>query len=435
MTLAPPSLPEFDAFVDRAVLGASAAATDFSALLEALPGIGPTDAVRALETGGRDPHVRRLLADARKPGMPTLPFDQVTALPLPHPLDMEWRFTDATAESLLANAIAVTRDGDAILLLGVPSIAAAAAKTTVDRTFLVTGEGNVICEALQQATRADPRFVHRSSGRKAAAAIVDPPWYIGAYTEMLAECSDRCAPGASVWLAMPPIGVRPSARQDRSVMLKIATTSGFATTNESERAVYRTPLFELTAWQAAGIGAWLPAWRSGDIVRLIKRRDPAGLAPKVIRPPAFELTLDGVRIKLLLDQTGPAELKPLVAGEVLPSVSARLPGRERASLWTSSNRAFCVDSRLALAAIFALAEQRGLVWQSGFTSEEIVQRDPATVDGIHALTHQIETLATREIALTEAYLGETAWLRKLNDARFSGEPWTDSPKIQRGAVA
>ncbi len=111
--------------------------------------------------------------------------------------------------------------------------------------------------------------------------------------------------------------------------------------------------------------------------------------------------------------TGPAGLQPLVAGEVLPSVSARLPGRALASSGGQPvTRAFCVDSRLGFAAMTALAEQRGVVWQSGFTSEEIAHGDSATIDGIRALTHQIETLVTREIALAEALLGETAWLRK-----------------------
>ncbi len=144
----------------------------FSALLAALPGIGPTDALRALESRSGDPHAQRLLTDAHKSGKPNLPFDQVAALPLPHPLDMEWRFTGTTAGGLLANAIAATRDGEAILLLGVPSVAAAAASTTVDRTFLVTGEGNVICKALEQATKGDPRFVHQRTEHRAAAAIV-----------------------------------------------------------------------------------------------------------------------------------------------------------------------------------------------------------------------------------------------------------------------
>jgi hypothetical protein len=435
VTLAPPSAPAFDAFVDRAVHAAAATATDFADLLVRLPGIGPTDALRALAVDRADTDYARLRDNARALSVPDGPFDQGADLPLPHPLDMEWRFSQETVQSLLDQAVDLTSDGDAILLLGVPSIAAAARRTTADRQFLVTGEDNVICEALERATTGDARFVHRPNGRLAAAAIIDPPWYIDAYAEMLGSCSARCAADASVLLALPPIGVRPSAEADRSAMLAIAAAAGFAVTEERQQVGYRTPLFEIAAWRAAGIGAWLPDWRTGEMIRIVKRRAPAGVVPVPLKPPAFELTLEGVRLKLLLDRAGPATVAPIVEGEVLPSVSARLPGRDRASLWTSSNRAFAVDSELAFAAMTAVAQARGIVLPERLSSTRIDSADSTAIDAIRALTHQIDRLAMREIAIAGEILGDGAWLRTLNDVRFSGAPWRGSPRVRRGAAA
>jgi hypothetical protein len=434
---APPSVPEFDAFVDREIRGVARSSNNFATLLARLPGIAPPDALRALgDMIDEDPAYRRLFESAQIREAPVLPFDQGASLPLPHPLDMEWRFAPATVDDLLGQLIASTADGDAILLLGVPSAAAAAARSTVDRHYQVTGEGNVVCRALEMATANDPRFVHGvASGRRVAAALIDPPWYLGAYVEMLTACSYRCATGATVLLALPPVGTRPSARADQKLMLDTAVAAGFQVTGASQPIWYRSPLFELAAWRAAGIGAWLPEWRTGEMVRLVKTREPARRAVAIPKAPAFELTLEGVRLKLLLDRAGPAALDPIVRDEVLPSVSARLPGRERATLWTSSNRAFAVESRAALAALVNLAAARGLELPMGLDPKDFQHPNAATIDAMQRLTHQIERLATREIAIAAEMVGESAWLRNLNDARFSGAPWQGFPQIRRGAAA
>lgn len=431
-----PAAADFDEFVNRAVASASLKSRSFADLLRHLPGIGPTDALRALESGSADSNFLRLLADARAPQIPVLPFDQGRNLPLPHPLDMEWRFTPNTVQQLLAEGIAATSDGDAILLLGVPSIAAAAAETTVDRVFLVIGEDNAICVALKQATRGDQRFIHGGGGPQARAAIVDPPWYIDAYVEMLDACARRCAQGALLLLALPPVGVRPTASHDRSLMRQAAIKAGFDPAGEPNTLRYRSPLFELAAWRSAGIGAWLPDWRTGELIRLVKRVEAFRASPPLaFKPPAFELTLDGVRLKLLLGRGGPRSLTPIVEAEVVPSVSARFPGRERAALWTSSNRAYAVDSHIALLAMADVATQRGLMLLGRLNAGENRRGDSTAIDAIRALTHQIDRLASRECAVATELLGETAWLRSVNDARFSGAPWQGFPNFRPGAAA
>jgi hypothetical protein len=429
-----PADPAFDLFVQDEVRRAVAKAVDFRALIGTLPGISPTDAVRALK-GMNDQPAPRLLASALQDERPQ-PLPQGAHLPLPHPLDLEWRFSEASAAALLEKVIEASGYDDAVLLLGVPTVAAAAIDSDARRSFHVIGEDNVVCRSLIEASTRDPRFVHdAASDEPVRAALVDPPWYFDSYAEMVGLCSARCAPGATLFLVLPPVGIRPSAGVDREKMLEIARRAGFDLAETgAEPLSYRSPLFELAAFRAAGIGAWLPDWRTGDLVRLTKTRELTHAAPQASRPAAFELTLDGTRMKLLLDRPGPAMLEPLVPGGVVPSVSVRYPERARASLWTSTNRAFAVDSARAFDAMLALAAQRGLVLRNGLIGGNSTPDARGNIDEIQRLTHLFERLADEERAAAVELVGEAAWLN-INDARFLPGRSQDFPKARHGAAA
>ena len=104
----------------------------FEGLIADAAGLFPTEVLRFLEVkrteGAIDAAlIENMIAAARSDGAAgDLP--QVSELALPHPLDAEWRFTGATSRKLLDIAIAATRPSDLILLVGVPSIAVAAAE-------------------------------------------------------------------------------------------------------------------------------------------------------------------------------------------------------------------------------------------------------------------------------------------------------------------
>ena len=425
----------FELFVQDEVGGAMSQAADFRALVAALPGIGPADALRALGRMHEHPAAEVLLASATRKEPPRT-LAQGAHLPLPHPLDLEWRFSENCARTLLNKVIESSGEGEGILLLGVPTVAAAAIGSDARRSFHVVGEDNVVCRSLVEASAGDPRFVHdAASTERVRAALVDPPWYLDSYAEMVGLCSARCAPEATLFLVLPPVGIRPLAVRDRQKMLEIARGAGFDLADAAmEPLHYRSPVFELAAFRAAGIGAWLPDWRTGDLVRLIKRREPAEALTQTPRPAAFELTLDGIRLKLLLGRPGPATLEPLVPGGVLPSVSIRYPGRAAATLWTSTNRAFAVESSRALGAMLALAEQRELVLREGLTKENSVIAASGDIDGIQRLTHLIERLVDDERTAAAELVGEAAW-QHINDARFLRGQLPGLPKARRGAAA
>ena len=152
---------------------------------------------------------------------------QVSELALPHPLDAEWRFTGATSRKLLDIAIAATRPSDLILLVGVPSIAVAAAERDDDRRYLVWGEDNIITDGVVRRTASDRRFRHdRTSDCEAAAAIVDPPWYLPQFREMLGEASLHCRREGVVLVSVPGKGVRPGIQEDLALFAQAASEAG-----------------------------------------------------------------------------------------------------------------------------------------------------------------------------------------------------------------
>jgi hypothetical protein len=180
----------------------------FKELVAGSGGLFPTDVLQFLEAHRANDAFDRaaidnMIAEARFADA-TTGLPQGHGLALPHPLDAEWRFTDVTAQALLDLAIAATGPSDLILLIGVPSVTVAAAARNDDRRYWVCGEKNVITDGLISHTVSDPRFRHgRIDGAEAGAAIVDPPWYLPQFQQMLGQASHHCRHGGSIFVSSP----------------------------------------------------------------------------------------------------------------------------------------------------------------------------------------------------------------------------------------
>jgi hypothetical protein len=383
----------------------------------------PTEVLQFLERrkigSGIDAcRVEAMIAEARTAvlgnGLPQGP-----GLALPHPIDAEWRFTDGTAEKLLRAAVTATQPGASILLMGVPSVVLAAVRSQDDRKYFVCGEQNIIGDGLSRITIADPRFSHFiGDGLDAAAAVLDPPWYVDQFLAMLSQASAHCGTGAHIFVSTPAENVRPGITEDLLRIAEAAREAGLDPEGESIVVLtYRTPLFEINALRAAGVGAWLPDWRRSNLATYRKRT--AGRRWKAaIKPTAFELTLSGVRLRLVgSDDDFQIEFSPLYEGEIFPSVSARAPRRVEATLWTSGNRAFKSPKGLTLAAMLEIAMERQLL-PKGLESELFRCRNRYPIDAITPLIQKLTALADREVAEAASLLGSAAWERSANDARF-----------------
>jgi hypothetical protein len=278
-------------------------------------------------------------------------------LPIPHPLDFDWRFSSATAASVASELL--QRSSTGVALLGAPSLwLRLAAVEGADRTWLFD-----VDEGLLSLPGSNAHVLIRDLERDAVPALgvsavfADPPWYPDATFAFLAAARTLTARSARVYLSMPPIGTRPGIAEERDRLLAWCPRVGLEL-REVRRGtlVYAMPPFERNALRAARLLHFVPHdWRSGDLFVFECRGE------MVLPPPAHERqttqawaerALNGVRIRFRIDESrrnGDPRLIPLLEGDILPTVSRRDPRRALARVWTSGNRIFdCGDTAALL---------------------------------------------------------------------------------------
>ncbi len=336
----------------------------FSDLMLRLPSIYPTVVIAALDrlaTAGLLPQLvaERVQQQARKP-VPRV-SDARSLLPVPHPLDYEWRFTADTAHALLNRATDLTVRGGDILLFGTPGVAAEALTLPIARRLAFLAEDNAVTRrviSLNRATGAPLAIGNCSAGLpqdSADAVLLDPPWYMDFVRPMLVAAAAACRSQGVILLSVPPAATRPSAEADRSGTINFAYRLGLELIGDWPLGLsYETPFFETNALAAASLHP--PArWRRGDLLIFRKTRPASRPAPATSRRRDWVEVSVG-RMRLFIrgvagDPGGSHGLIPIVSGDVLSSVSRRDPRRRMASVWTSGNRIFRTDNpRLVLEA-------------------------------------------------------------------------------------
>ena len=410
--------------IDRLLADAAPSADCFATLLAGMAGAGPADVFLGLrrirERGELQAVADALMRDAgRRPHL--LPAnDQPASLPLPHPLDSEWRFTPSSVDDLVGRLLDATSPGDELLLVGTPSVAAALSRTCADRRIRFVGPDDLVSAEVERLFTGDLRLT-RGTGGQAAAAIVDPPWYGGPFAEMLAICARGCRRHAPVLTVMPRNATRPGMKVDVADMLASVVALGIEPTEaDSFEVGYRTPLFEARALERGGLRPDLGEWRRGDCVTLTSSGKALGPVASTGRTEHVELMLDGCRIRLTFGKkTGGRGLAPVEDEEVSASVSARSPTRQSANLWTTANRALRVDEGSCLEAFAAIAEDEGIVLPAGLTHRRIESFRRNGVEGRVNLIHPIRELFARETADAARLVGDGSWLRGAKGMRCS----------------
>ena len=410
--------------IDHLLADAVPGAARFAALLPAMAGAAPVDVVLGLrrirQRGGMRAAAEALILDAERQSELLPAIEQPAALPLPHPLDSEWRFAPGSVDELVGRMLDATSPGDELLLVGTPSVAAALSRTDTDRRIRFVGQDDLISAEVERLFAGDPRLM-RGAGGQAAAAVVDPPWYGGPFAEMLAVCARQSRRSAPVLVVMPRIATRPGMATDVSDMLASAAALGLLSTDGDTFEVrYRIPLFEACAFERIGLHPDLGEWRRGDCVTLTSSgRVPRPVA-RAARAEHVELMLDGCRLRLTLGggQHGRG-LRPAEDDEVCASVSARSSTRRSANLWTTANRALIVDEDACLGAFAAIAAGEGIVLPAGLTRLRIESAGRNDIEAGVSLIHPMLELFARESADAARLIGGGSWLRGAKGMRCS----------------
>ena len=428
--------------LDRLLWDAVPAVGTFRQLLPLMAGAGPVDVLQGLvrlrAVEGIGTRAEQLIRDASATPSGGSVVDQPAALPLPHPLDSEWRFCADSVDALVSKLLSTTMPGDELLLVGTPSLAVALSRSCADRRIRFVGPDDVVSAAVADLFEGDGRLARKSSGR-AAAAVVDPPWYGAPFAEMLSVCASGCRPGAPVLTVMPRLATRPDMAAGIEDMLRAAHGMGMVLTDAEPIEVgYRTPVFEAAALERHGINPTLGDWRRGDCVRFDAggRPESGVVAEYQSSGGHVELMLDGCRIRLMLD-TGlsAAGLAAVEDDEISGSVSARSPSRRAANLWTTANRALVVDERACLAAITEIARYEGIVLPQRLTLDRIEPHPEKIVEAGVDMIHRLRALFERETADASRLAGDGSWLRGAKGMKCSHARSNTSLQSRPGAPA
>lgn len=363
---------EFESEVEGWVRNALVAAETWPALLRALPGVYPMEALDAIHRlasyGQTSPSVRSQLASIAAQAKASCPLGSPfqpwrkngRPLAVPHPLDFEWRFTPSTADDLLDT---YGRGREAVALIGVPTLFIRAAERGMRGQFALFDRNPSTVSCILNTFPSSQVYVHDACYDAPpmgafGAAVLDPPWYDPHVRGFLWTAAHTVRTGGVVRLSLPPQGTRPGIADERHSLFEWARTHlGLDLVSvEPGRLRYVSPPFEWNALRAAAIGEVPADWRCGDLATFIVGRDL--LEATASRPPQppqstpwVEVGVLGVRVRFRPQEPqtlSPPTLDPIVPGGVLPSVSARDPRRNAASVWTSGNRAFASTDPLRL---------------------------------------------------------------------------------------
>lgn len=353
----------FEQAVERWILDAIVSGIDtFSQLIDALPSVDPVIAFDTLKR--LNAHARlsqrtfaQLLAPTRRKQTRFDSSRYQIGLPLPHPLDFDWRFTDISVNDLLQQVEKMTAFDDTIVLLGTPSLFRGA-RTMSHRRMILLEANRTMTNCListascTQVTCCD-LLKDAAVTLSAGAVVLDPPWYPEHIHAFLWNACQVCSLGGHILVSLPPIGTRPSIDREWSDLLIWANQLGLELVDREKLSLsYLTPAFERNAFRVAGVPPVRRDWRRGDLAIFCRVRLTQVQRPTVaIQDVWEEINLLGIRIRVRPwtdSEFSDSKLVPILPGDVLTSVSRRDSRRGLADVWTSGNRIFRCQGRSIL---------------------------------------------------------------------------------------
>lgn len=391
----------------------------FDRLLTSLPGVYPSLVVHTIEKLQNElplnaPVLQQILAEAATPWNGPPIQDSISRfLPIPHPLDFEWRFCPNTLDYLRVEAERLSCPGHSIALIGTPTVLLDLDRSLGDRCFILLDKNRLTAEriagSLQRGqVKVFDAFTNDPPLINATVTFIDPPWYTPYFEVFLWSASKITCMGGTVLLSLPAVGTRPCIDEERICLLQRAEYFGFELVELRPAELgYLSPLFEQNALRAEGIIGCPPVWRFADLAVFVLT------SQKEVGRPQFrcrkneweEHMIKDVRIRVRTSRRSSGinspgldpTLKSIVASDIMPSVSTRDPRRKMVHVWTSGNRVFRCDSSEVLS---ILLEHRSCssIGNRLCIIQETVNRQLSASEkhNIHVAASQIDQLVTIE---------------------------------------
>ena len=343
---------------------------EFDQIVTHIPSVYPSSVLDSLKRlSSTSKTAERVLINALKciQGEPIYTSTKLysVSLPVPHPLDFDWRFADESIERLLEVCLSNTGSGDTICFVGTPSLFRGAIELQLPRQVTLIDSNRCLIDRFRGTNQVSGQFetvVCNVLGDSipnigAKAVVVDPPWYDEYVDAFLYAASQLCIPGGKILLSMPPPGTRPGIVELWFRVLDWSKYLGLTMIKTKPGYLpYLSPPFERNALRADGINSYPERWRRGDLVEFeLKSKDVFQIPLVLLQEMSWvEATIRGVRIRVRHNSNNNfvnPSLKSVIPGDVLPTVSRRDNRRYLADVWTSGNRIFACESPMILTLI------------------------------------------------------------------------------------
>ena len=321
-------------------------------------------------------------------------------LPVPHPLDYDWRFGGKAIDHILERCLELTDSSDTVILLGTPAVLAETIRSSYPREVILFEYNRAVTEALLKMTSKECVFQCDLTRDvlpqiTAKAVVCDSPWYMKYLESFLWSAAKFCEISGYLLLSVPPDGTRPNIKQEWTKILALAKRLGFSLLNIDYGALpYVTPPFEQNALRAENLHNIPKEWRCSNLALFIREQ-----MTEVSRPSECladgswtEEVFNGIRIRFSHRQDATdfrdPTLETIVSGNILPSVSRWDKRRKQVDVWTSGNRIFkCRGPDLLQRIVRALV--------IGYPPEKVIteyigrQLSPAEVDLVVRASEEI----------------------------------------------
>jgi hypothetical protein len=213
-----------------------------------------------------------------------------------------------------------------------------------DPVLLLDRDSSGVREGQYRALPCD-LFADTTTSEKFDLIVADPPWYPLETRAFLLAALRRSLRGTRVLVSLPGLGTRAGIRQEWQELLRWTESRGLRLLDYEARALpYISPLFERNALRRAGIDRYPTDWRKGDLATFeVDTPDGAESLAGRSQHRWREVRFGQVRFRIRGDSYAGwrnPQLRTVVSGDILPSVSRRDIRLKSVTVWTSGNRVF-----------------------------------------------------------------------------------------------